>query len=104
MRLRGYEISLAGDGELGFQTKELAFRGAVQLPLFRSGVSSIAVGDGTGGRQCAQHELVGDDDMRAHLACKLERRRAIAGDVDLVLGCERAREGISIRVVVVDNE
>jgi hypothetical protein len=42
--------------------------------------------------------------MRAHLACKLERRRAIAGDVDLVLGCERAREGISIRVVVVDNE
>ncbi len=60
VRLRGYEISLAGDGELGFQTEELAFRGPVQLPLLRSGVSSISVSDGAGSSQRTEHELIGD--------------------------------------------
>ena len=32
-----------------------------KLPLFRSGVSSVAVGDGAGGRESGEHELVGDD-------------------------------------------
>ena len=60
MRLSRYEISLAGNGELGLQTEELAFCGPVQLPLFRSGVSSISVSDGAGSSQRTEHELIGD--------------------------------------------
>ena len=60
VRLSRYQIRLSSDRELGFQTEKLALRGAVQLPLFWSSVSSISVGDGAGSSQGTQHELVGD--------------------------------------------
>ena len=59
--LERHEVGLTENGQLGLETKELAFCGAVELPLFGSGVTSIAVGDGARGGQCGQHELIGRD-------------------------------------------
>src|SRR5438105_4738602 len=56
--MRGDEVGLARDGELRLQSKELSFGRAVELPLFGGGVSSISVGDGSGGVERGEHELI----------------------------------------------
>ena len=60
MCLRGDEIGLPGDRELSLQPEQFTFGGPIQLPLFRSSVSSIPVGDCAGGGQGRELELVGD--------------------------------------------
>ena len=58
---RGNEVGLPSDGEVGLEAEQLAFCGPVELPLFRSGVTSIAVSNCACRRESGKHELVGHD-------------------------------------------
>ena len=52
VRLKRDEIRLAQNRQLGFEAEKITFCGPVQLPLFRRGVTSIAVSDGARRGQC----------------------------------------------------
>ena len=53
------EVGVAQYGELRFEPQQVALRGAIELPLLRSGVAAVALGDVARDGKCGEDQRVG---------------------------------------------
>lgn len=59
MRGKREEVRMAQNRELGFESEKVSLCGSIELPLFRSGVASVALGDMTRDGDRGENQTVG---------------------------------------------